>query len=96
MLKRNLQMRMALLALFITSASVSSVTGCASNARTVRTDTSYYPAAGRPVVVEKHTSVTTESDSGSSGGILSGTVDVVGEVVALPFRAVGGLARAIF
>jgi len=27
---------------------------------------------------------------------LSGTVNVIGEVIALPFRAVGGLIRVIF
>ena len=38
---------------------------------------------------------TTETLS-ESGGVLSSTVDVVGEVIALPFRAVGALFRGIF
>jgi hypothetical protein len=37
----------------------------------------------------------TESDDGC-GGVLSCTVDVVGEIIALPFRAVGALFDAIF
>jgi len=68
--------------------------GCASNTKTVRTETTHYPAAA-PTVVEKETTITTETE-GSSGGVVSGTVNVLGEVVALPFRAVGGLISAIF
>lgn len=30
------------------------------------------------------------------GGVVSGTVNALGEVIALPFRAVGALASAIF
>jgi hypothetical protein len=37
-----------------------------------------------------------EKDPEESGGLVSGTVNAVGEIVALPFRAVGGLIRAIF
>jgi len=70
--------------------------GCASNTKTVRTETSTY-RPGEPTVVEKETTIkTTETPEGSSGGILSGTVNVIGEIIALPFRAVAGLIRVIF
>lgn len=69
--------------------------GCATHNREIRTETAHYPATGQPTVVERETTVTTESEEGS-GGIVSGTVNGVGEVLALPFRAAGGLIRAIF
>jgi hypothetical protein len=70
--------------------------GCASNTKTVKTETSTYQS-GEPTVVERETTVkTTETQDGGSGGILSGTVNIIGEVIALPFRAVAGLIRVIF
>jgi hypothetical protein len=70
--------------------------GCATNAKTVRTDETTY-GAGAPVTTERETTVTTTEESpGQSGGVLSGTINVIGEVIALPFRAVGGLVSAIF
>ncbi len=70
--------------------------GCASNTKTIRTETSTY-RPGEPTVVERETTVkTTETPEGSGGGILSGTVNIIGEVIALPFRAVAGLIRVIF
>jgi len=69
--------------------------GCASNTKTVRTETSTY-RPGEPTVVERETTVKTTETQEGSGGILSGTVNVIGEVIALPFRAVGGLIRVIF
>ena len=50
---------------------------------------------GQSVVVEKETTTTTETREDPQG-VLSTTVNVVGEVIALPFRIVGGLLRAIF
>lgn len=64
--------------------------GCSSHSRTVTTETREYPSA-----VETRTETTTETQS-DSGGVLSSTVDVVGDVLSLPFRAVGGLLRGIF
>jgi len=85
--------------LIIGLIAVSCVTGCATHTRTVRTDVVttapgavYAPA---PPVVEHQTTTETTS-SGGCGGLLSCTVDVTGEVVALPFRAVGGVLSAIF
>jgi hypothetical protein len=45
--------------------------------------------------VERHTTTTKDSTTEDTG-VLSGTVNVIGEVISLPFRAVGGLVRAIF
>ena len=64
--------------------------GCSTHSRTVTTETRDYPAG-----VDRTTETTTETRS-ESGGVLSSTVDVVGEAIALPFRAVGGLIRGIF
>jgi hypothetical protein len=51
---------------------------------------------GEPVAVERRTTTTTQTSTSEDTGILSGTVNVIGEVIALPFRAVAGLFRAIF
>jgi len=66
--------------------------GCSTQTRTVTTETREYPSDR---TVDRRTETTTET-RGESGGVLSSTVDVVGEVLALPFRAVGGLIRGIF
>ncbi len=71
------------------------VMGCASQTKTVRTETDIY-RPGEPTVVQKETTVTEHADAGSRSGLLSGTVNLVGEVLALPFRVVGGLIRLIF
>ena len=74
--------------------------GCASHTRTVRTETVTSPGGtayhSEPVVVEQQTTTTATTAEGGCGGVLSCTVDVTGEVIALPFRAVGGLFGAIF
>lgn len=67
--------------------------GCSTQTKTVTTETREHP---RDAVVENRTETTTTETRGESSGVLSSTVDVVGEVLALPFRAVGGLLRAIF
>jgi len=76
--------------------------GCAtqSTSETINRETVQYPAdrAQAPVVVEQRTTERTETTKSDdhSGGVLSGTVHVVGEVLALPFRAVAGLLGVIF
>lgn len=63
-----------------------------------RTETVQYENrhAGEPVAVERQTTTTTQTSTTEDTGVLSGTVNVIGEVISLPFRAVGGLLRAIF
>ena len=72
----------------------TNIAGGCSTHRTVTNEVTYDDDTGRPVTVERETRTTetgTEDD-----GVLSGTVNAVGEVISLPFRAVGGLLRAIF
>jgi len=72
----------------------ANIAGGCSTHRTVTNEVTYDDRTGRPVTVERETRTTetgTEDD-----GVLSGTVNAVGEVISLPFRAVGGLLRAIF
>ena len=83
--------KLSLLLFFVVFMGV----GCASTTKTVRTETMHSPATA-PTVTERETTVTETQSPESSGGVLSGTVNVVGEVVALPFRAVGGVLSAIF
>jgi hypothetical protein len=88
-------MQRTVLLLCIVGFLVGSSAGCAtSDTRTVRTETTAYPTG--ETTVQKQTTVTTTPAPESSGGVLSGTVNVVGEIIALPFRAVGGLVSAIF
>src|SRR5687767_11554258 len=79
--------------------------GCATHSRTVRTETTYEPArysATDPgpvsTTAETRTRTTTETNTATEqeGGLVSGTVDIVGKTIALPFRVVGGLVDLIF
>ena len=67
--------------------------GCSTQTRTVTSETRQYPTE---TAVESRSETTTTETRGESGGVLSSTVDVVGDVLSLPFRAVGGLLRGIF
>lgn len=71
--------------------------GCSTQNRTVRTETvqTTEPAPASTVITKTETE-TTETRSEPQGGILSGTVDVVGKTLALPFRVVGGLIDLVF
>jgi hypothetical protein len=68
--------------------------GCATHQRTETVQ--YEDRRGGPVAVERTTTTSTDTSSDADSGVLSSTVNVVGEVISLPFRAVGGLLRAIF
>ena len=84
-------MRSRLVLALIFAANIAG--GCSTH-RTVTNEVTYDDRTGRPITVERETRTTetgTEDD-----GVLSGTVNAVGEVISLPFRAVGGLLRAIF
>ena len=56
--------------------------------------TSGEDAQPKTIVIEKTETVTETEET--CGGILSCTVDVIGTVIALPFRAVGFLIGVIF
>lgn len=82
--------------------------GCSTYSKTVRTETVQYPPETvqgpthvderpkEPLVVEKRKEETTTETKDESVGLLSGTVHVVGQALALPFRLVGGLIGVIF
>jgi len=72
----------------------ANIAGGCSTHRTVTNEVTYDDDTGRPVTVERETR-TTETGTADEG-VLSGTVNAVGDVISLPFRAVGGLLRAIF
>lgn len=75
--------------------------GCSTQSRTVRTETVYEPVptagvtSANAVRTTESTETRTERQSEPSG-LLSGTVDVVGKTIALPFRIVGGLIDLAF
>ena len=81
---------------------VSGLTGCASG-RTTTTKTeervqrsgTSAPQSSAGVLVGSETTTVTKTEQ-EPRGILSTAVHVVGEIIALPFRLVGGLLRAIF
>lgn len=84
-------MRSRLVLALIFAANIAG--GCSTH-RTVTNEVTYDDDTGRPVTVERETR-TTETGTEDEGA-LSGTVNAVGDVISLPFRAVGGLLRAIF
>jgi hypothetical protein len=47
-------------------------------------------------VVRKTESTERRTETRQEGGLISGTVDIVGKTVALPFKVVGGLIDVIF
>ena len=98
-------LRRATESIFIALLSLSILSGCSTrNVKTVDTEkTVHYATATdaarpQPVVTEKQTTKTEETtkSEGQSMGLLSGTVHVVGEVIALPFRAAAGLIHLAF
>lgn len=91
--------------IFISLLSLSILTGCSTQStKTVETDKTVHYAAetdevqSRPVVTDERSSKTEETKKTDepSVGLLSGSVHVVGEALALPFRAVAGLIDLVF
>ena len=80
--------------LFLCVFLTANLTAC-STQRTVTRNVQYDQRTSEPVRVERETTTTTSSSTEDTG-VLSGTVNVIDEVISLPFRAVGGLIRAIF
>ena len=74
---------------------------CSTQSKTVKTET--YESvpdrstdAANGTVVKKTETTENEKSSTESGGIISGTVDIIGKTLALPFRAAGGLIDLLF
>lgn len=73
--------------------------GCGGGyTKTVRVEERVRPAepASPPERIAIVTETTTVQQPSPHRGVLSSTVHFIGEVLALPFRLVGGLLRAIF
>ena len=93
-----------LIALLFAAVPLKS-SGLAGEQKSVETETTVtYPEGDstmtahepgqEPVVVERETTVVEEDEEPE--GILSTTVNVLGDIIALPFRLVAGLFRLIF
>jgi len=91
--------------IFISVVCLSILAGCSTQStKTVETGkTVHYVAEtdqvqSRPVVTDERSSKTEETKKTDepSVGLLSGSVHVVGEALALPFRAVAGLINVVF
>ena len=73
---------------------------CSTQSKTVKTESYETARDGTPgssgSVVKKSETTETEKSSTQTGGVLSGTVDIVGKTLALPFRLMGGLIELAF
>ena len=71
--------------------------GCSTQTKTVSTETTYQPApASATAQATTRTTTETQTETQQEGGLISGTVDIVGKTIALPFRLVGGLVDLVF
>jgi hypothetical protein len=82
-----------LLAGLLITGSGAVTTGCSS---TTTTHTVERPATTEEGTQTETTTTETHEASGPGVGILSGTVHVIGMILALPFKIVGGLLELIF
>jgi len=86
--------------LFFTPAF--STLGCSSHSnKTTTIETSRYPTAEEeaPQVIvreEKTTRIEEKEEHNDDRGVLSSAVHIVGEILALPFRAIAGLLGVLF
>jgi hypothetical protein len=71
------------------------IAACSTQSRVVRTERTYEAPTGEGPVVRTESSER-RTETKQEGGVLSGTVDIVGKTIALPFKAVGGLIDVIF
>ena len=78
--------------------SLLSISACSSKTKTETTVVAENPHASYrgEDPVSTTTTTTTEETSDGCGGVLSCTVDTVGSIIALPFKAVGALISGIF
>jgi hypothetical protein len=68
---------------------------CACSTTKTTTTTREVPSSTDPDATVEERTTTTTSSPGCSG-VLSCTVDVVGDVIAFPFKVVGAVITAIF
>jgi len=97
MRKMTESVAVALFALSVFSACATQSAKTVETEKTVHYASDRDPARPEPVVTEQRTTKTEETKrEGQSAGLLSGTVDVVGKAIALPFRVVAGLIDLAF
>ena len=97
MRKMTESVAVALFALSIFSACATQSAKTVETEKTVQYAGDRDPARPEPVVTENRTTKTEETKTeGQSVGLLSGTVHVVGQAIALPFRVVAGLIGVAF
>lgn len=96
-------MRTGMQLVLIGLVTMSLAAGCATRSKTtvverrVESPAAGYQSPPAPqTVVERQTTTEVERKESHPRGVLSTTVHVVGEIVSLPFRLVGGLLRLIF
>ena len=82
-----------LLILFVMVLSAHTFMGCASSSKTVKKEVINDSTGQTTVVTEKEVVVDHNSDGGS---VLGSIFNVVGEVLAFPFRILAGVFQAIF
>lgn len=86
--------------MYLLLSGVLLMSACTTQSKTVKTEsyetTPDSASASNGTVVKKTETTEVEKSSTESGGIISGTVDIVGKTLALPFRAVGGLIDLVF
>ena len=87
---------------YLLLAGVLLTAACSTQSKTTRTEsyetTRDHSTAGPAdgAVVKRTETTESERSSTESGGVISGTVDIVGKTLALPFRVVGGLIDLAF
>ena len=83
-----------LLAGLLITGNGAAATGCSSSSTT---HTVERPATNGDATTQTETTTTeTREVSGPGVGIVSGTVHVIGVILALPFKIIGGLIELIF
>ena len=97
MRKMTESVAVALFALSVFSACATQSAKTVATEKRVQYATDNDQSRLEPVVTENRTTKTEETKTeGQSVGLLSGTVHVVGQAIALPFRVVAGLIGVAF
>jgi len=97
MRKMTESVAVALFALSVFSACATQSAKTVATEKRVQYATDNDQSRLEPVVTENRTTKTEETNTeGQSVGLLSGTVHVVGQAIALPFRVVAGLIGVAF
>lgn len=94
-MRRSARSLAVVLLIAVLGAGCASRTKTVVSSRTVHAAAAPQPQAPSSTVVERETATTTTTPA-EPRGVLSTVVHVIGEIIALPFRLIGGVLRAIF